>query len=151
MLLKWSSTKIAKMVLLWWTKWPPVLKIENHELFALKANSSWTLGPMWFKLHRNVSNGQVYSNDEFDLWPVYSGEWFRAFRPSCFLIIIGHSLRDDHIRVVMEHSFLLSVWYPYFLEFCCFFRSRHSPLAHPLTICMAIKAELGHFCSFNTK
>ena len=41
---------------------------------------------MWFKLHRNVSNSQVYSNDEFDLWPVYSGERFRAFRPSCFLL-----------------------------------------------------------------
>ena len=40
---------------------------------------------MWFKLHRNVSNSQVYSNDEFDLWPVYSGERFRAFRPSCLL------------------------------------------------------------------
>ena len=31
-----------------------------------------------------VSNSQVYSNDEFDIWPVYSGERFRAFRPSCF-------------------------------------------------------------------
>ena len=40
---------------------------------------------MWFKLHRNVSNSQVYSNDEFDLWPVYSGEQFRAFRPSCLI------------------------------------------------------------------
>ena len=29
---------------------------------------------------------QVYSNDEFDLWPVYSGERFRAFRPSCFIL-----------------------------------------------------------------
>ena len=36
------------------------------------------------QLHRNVSNSQVYSNDEFDLWPVYSGERFRAFRPSCY-------------------------------------------------------------------
>ena len=26
-------------------------------------------------------DSQVYSNDEFDLWPVYSGERFRAFRP----------------------------------------------------------------------
>ena len=32
-----------------------------------------------------VSNSQVYSNGEFDLWPVYSGERFRAFRPSCFI------------------------------------------------------------------
>ena len=30
-----------------------------------------------------VSNSQIYSNDEFDLWTVYSGERFRAFRPSC--------------------------------------------------------------------
>ena len=30
-----------------------------------------------------VSNSQVYSNDEFDLWPVYSGERLRVFRPSC--------------------------------------------------------------------
>ena len=35
------------------------------------------------QLHRNVTNSQVYSNDEFELWPVYSGERFRAFRPSC--------------------------------------------------------------------
>ena len=28
---------------------------------------------------------QQQSNDEFDLWPVYSGERFRAFRPSCYL------------------------------------------------------------------
>ena len=73
-------------------KWLPVLKIENHEYFALKANSSWTLRPMWFKLHRNVSNSQVYSNDEFNLWPVYSGERFRAFRPSCFKI---HALAKE--------------------------------------------------------
>ena len=25
-----------------------------------------------------LTNNQVYSNDEFDLWPVYSGERFRA-------------------------------------------------------------------------
>ena len=43
---------------------------------------------MWFKLHRNVSNSQVYSNDEFDLWPVYSGERFRAFRPSCLWMVL---------------------------------------------------------------
>ena len=35
------------------------------------------------------------------------------------------SLGDDHIRVEMEHSFLLSVRYAYFPEFCCFLRSRH--------------------------
>ena len=31
-----------------------------------------------------VSNNQVYSYDEFDLWPVYSGERFRASWPFCF-------------------------------------------------------------------
>ena len=25
----------------------------------------------------------IQINDEFDLWPVYSGERFRAIRPSC--------------------------------------------------------------------
>ena len=31
----------------------------------------------------NLTNKQVYSNDEFDLWPVYSGVRFRASWPSC--------------------------------------------------------------------
>ena len=31
-----------------------------------------------------LTNTQVYSNDEFDLWPVYSGERFKASGPSCF-------------------------------------------------------------------
>ena len=47
------------------------------------------------QLHRNVSNSQVYLNDEFDLWPVYSGERFRAFRPSCILLLLcSHSPND---------------------------------------------------------
>ena len=29
--------------------------VVRHQQFVLKANSSWTLGPMWFKLHRNVA------------------------------------------------------------------------------------------------
>ena len=33
-----------------------------------------------------VSNNEVYSNDEFDLWPVYLHERFRASWPSCFKI-----------------------------------------------------------------
>ena len=38
-----------------------------------------------------VSNSQVYSNDEFDLWPVYSGEQFRLSWPSCLkLAFHGH-------------------------------------------------------------
>ena len=32
----------------------------------------------------DLTNNQVYSDDEFDLWPVYSGEQFRASGPSCF-------------------------------------------------------------------
>ena len=40
------------------------------------------------QLHRNVSNSQVYSNDEFDLWPVYSGERFRALGPLVFSRVI---------------------------------------------------------------
>ena len=36
----------------------------------------------------------------------------------------GHLLEDDHIRVEMEHSLQLSVWYPYLPEFCFFFRFR---------------------------
>ena len=29
--------------------------VVRRQQFVLKANSSWTLGPMWFKLHRNVA------------------------------------------------------------------------------------------------
>ena len=29
--------------------------VVRRQQFALQANSSWTLGPMWFKLHRNVA------------------------------------------------------------------------------------------------
>ena len=32
-----------------------------------------------------VSNNQVYSNDEFGLWPVYSDERFWASWPSCYM------------------------------------------------------------------
>ena len=49
-----------------------------------------------------VSNSQVYSNDEFDLWPVYSGEWFRAFRPSCFFFFFlkkGTGLKTAGFRL----------------------------------------------------
>ena len=28
-------------------------------------------------------------NDESDLWPVYSGERFRAFRPSCYAVTLA--------------------------------------------------------------
>ena len=35
-----------------------------------------------------LTNNQVYSNDKFYLWPVYSGERLRASEPSCFIIII---------------------------------------------------------------
>ena len=31
-----------------------------------------------------LTNNQVYSNDEFDLWPVYSGERLRA---SCLFVL----------------------------------------------------------------
>ena len=34
------------------------------------------------------SKDQVYSDEKFDLWPVYSGERFRAPGPSCFLFLI---------------------------------------------------------------
>ena len=34
-----------------------------------------------------VSDSQVYSNVEFDLWPVYSGEQFRALWPSCLISV----------------------------------------------------------------
>ena len=48
------------------------------------------------QFHRNVSNSQVYSNDEFDLWPVYSGERFRAFRPSCLFIFMARDVDGVH-------------------------------------------------------
>ena len=31
------------------------MPVVRRQQFVLKANSSWTLGPMWFKLHRNVT------------------------------------------------------------------------------------------------
>ena len=46
-----------------------------------RSRSFFNLKPICHSL--TVSNSQVYSNDEFDLWPVYSGERFRALRPSC--------------------------------------------------------------------
>ena len=39
-----------------------------------------------------VANSQVYSNDEFDLWPIYSGERFRAFRPSCLYAVLASKI-----------------------------------------------------------
>ena len=45
-------------------------------------------GPLNPKQPTNQSNSQAYSNDEFDLWPVYSGERFRGFRPSCLNIFL---------------------------------------------------------------
>ena len=39
-------------------------------------------------LAEGVSAGLFLAvNDEFDIWPVYSGERFRAFRPSCFALV----------------------------------------------------------------
>ena len=35
-----------------------------------------------------LTNNQVYSNDVFDLWSVYSGERLRASGPSCLYIYL---------------------------------------------------------------
>ena len=51
MLPMWLPTKIAKIVLLRLTRWPPELKIEK----SLNVKSSYTPGPILFKLHRNVA------------------------------------------------------------------------------------------------
>ena len=61
---------------MWLNKWVHKLFLQcrSRSFFNLKPVSCHSLP---------VSNSQVYSNDEFDLWPVYSGERFRAFRPSC--------------------------------------------------------------------
>ena len=31
------------------------MSVVRRQQFVLKANSSWTLRPVWFKLHRNVA------------------------------------------------------------------------------------------------
>ena len=46
-----------------------------------------------------VSNNQVYSNNEFDLWPVYSGERFRASWPSCLLFWLE---KGTYTRIIQE-------------------------------------------------
>ena len=38
-----------------------------------------------------VSNIQVYSDDEFDLWPVYSGEQIRASWPLVYVMGMAES------------------------------------------------------------
>ena len=52
---------------------------------APTANRLWETFYLYLNVCHSltVSNSQVYSNDEFDLWPVYSGERFRALRPAC--------------------------------------------------------------------
>ena len=46
------------------------LQYRSKSLFDNLTNVFYSL---------TVSNNQVYSNDELDRWPVYSGELFRAF------------------------------------------------------------------------
>ena len=61
------------------------------------------------------------------------------------MAFIGHPHGDYHIRIIMEHSVLLSVWYHYFMVFCYFFRSRNLHSAHPLIVSITFQAELGYF------
>ena len=51
MLPRWRPTKTAKFVLPRLTRSPPELNIEK----SLNANSSYTRGPISFKLYRNVA------------------------------------------------------------------------------------------------
>ena len=57
-----------------------------------------------------MSKSQVYSNDEFDLWPVYSGERFRAFRPSCFRYLRNETCQShvlgEHANLSFHNHFL---------------------------------------------
>ena len=51
MLPRWLLTKLAKIIPLQLTKWPPELEIEK----SLNANSFYTPGPISFKPHRSVT------------------------------------------------------------------------------------------------
>ena len=73
---------------MWLNKWV-------HKLFLqCRSRSFFNLKPMSV-IVLPVSNSQVHSNDEFDLWAVYSGERFRAFRPSCLQMCFGTNLKDS--------------------------------------------------------
>ena len=58
MLPRWLPTKIAKIFPLRNTKWESELKTEN----SLNANSSYTPGPISFKLDMNVEYVTLYQN-----------------------------------------------------------------------------------------
>ena len=62
MFLEWPSTKIAKMVLLGWTKWPPGLKIEKKKKKKLLEDISQANGPISKYFHRNVPLMPLYQN-----------------------------------------------------------------------------------------
>ena len=61
--------------------------------------------------------------------------------------IIGQALEDDHIRIVMKHSFLLPMRYPYFPSFFFFFfflflKVSQYPSVQSLIVCITFSVEL---------
>ena len=46
-------------------------------------------GNFFYSHSLTVLNNQVYSNNVFDLWTVYSGKRFRVSWPSCFIYLIN--------------------------------------------------------------
>ena len=88
----------------------------------------------------------VYFTD-FAILRSQSVENFIALRISSVLFDIGYAadvLKSESSRrfLVMEYSFysfIIPALSAYFPVFCCFFRSRHLPSAHPLIVFMAFK------------
>ena len=59
MIVGWLSTKIAQIVPLRWTRWPPGLKIEKKPLNDVSSINTW---PILTKLHRNDRSVTLYQN-----------------------------------------------------------------------------------------
>ena len=88
----------------------------------------------------------VYFTD-FAILRSQSVKNFIALRISAVLFDISYAadvLKSESSRhfLEMEYSFylfIITAWSAYFPVFCCFFRSRHLPSAHPLIVVMAFK------------
>ena len=56
-----------------------------------------------------VSNSQVYSNDELNLWPVYSGERFRDSWHSCLQVAMPTDSQNSDANILKNLKY--NTWY----------------------------------------
>ena len=57
-----------------------------------------------------VSNQQICSDDQFDLWPFYVGARFRVSRPSCYYMPIIDTVLELLVLLVKIRMIILYVW-----------------------------------------